>query len=708
MEKLNESIFAIEKDTKNNRKLIGYVTAKTVLEKTTQRKRYEFQEIPVEETIGVYKKQPVLKKGDTIITKSNNNKYLLSSQIIINQDNTNPDEYGFIYPDGSFYIVDRTVNSNKNPTLDTKNAIGYIAFSEDFVGGEKVKSNFKFTEFVCDTVISEKFLKFCDWQICKMINTANVFDLSLQDYSKDIQKDINLNFEIAGSKFKDILVNISSDVLDLFFYNKVKSLGKDMQNSNIEKALGIDSKTTVYSYFLHFICKSNNDICNAITSCALSYYKATHPDDNLNASISDYIKNLYRSDDAKAREKSLERTFSLCLKFLRDCIDGLPVGLKLKIFKQYYPYYIAGKNIIELGEITGFLLANVSIKFSVEPEYMEYLKYGIDNATKQKPILEKCKKEYEQKFKSATGNCLEYMKLLYSLKSGDFERQCGHNELQGITDLMKKYVFGNEQIGACKVLDNYVPGVKSEEKKQPIQDINPKRIAIFVHGTISKPAMWTENDKTVTTLLEIVNTQRSDAKFNWENLAKLDNDYNDRKQASELLINYMQQFRGQYEEIVFITHSHGGNVALQAIDKLNGFKKIFLLSLTSPAYNCDSVRSSTNKIVGYSDLYDNELGRTLKIPIYEKEKNMENPANIRNLYKHINISKKYDFVSGEASRITDKSCTSDDEYNNNRTVDILINCDTPIIKGTFGHSIQQSTDCLEIIKQKVSIYFHDN
>ena len=88
---------------------------------------------------------------------------------------------------------------------------------------------------------------------------------------------------------------------------------------------------------------------------------------------------------------------------------------------------------------------------------------------------------------------------------------------------------------------------------------------------------------------------------------------------------------------------------------------------------------------------------------------MENPKMVRNLYKHINISKKYDFVAGDASKITDRSCTSDDRYNENgKTIDILIDCNcTGMTRGTGGHSIQQSTDCLNVMKERIGNIFKE-
>jgi hypothetical protein len=234
-----------------------------------------------------------------------------------------------------------------------------------------------------------------------------------------------------------------------------------------------------------------------------------------------------------------------------------------------------------------------------------------------------------------------------------------------------------------------------------------QRIAIFVHGTNVGTETWTENLNTIPILLEIAKTQRCDAKFSWKGLNGLKNDYNDRKKAAEMLIKYVQQYKDEYEEIVFIAHSHGGNVALQAIDKLVEFKKIYLLTLTTPAYNCEYLTKQYNSQIPVEGQKSEEFYSPIeKAKMYKITEKIgickENPKNINKLYKHINISKKGDMVSGQITMLSDKNCFSDDGYNENGiTKDIKIDCNA----STGGHSIQQSTGCLNVIKQQIGNTF---
>ncbi|MDR2474377.1 MAG: hypothetical protein LBD45_00830, partial [Bacteroidales bacterium] len=58
--------------------------------------------------IGVYLKQPVLKKGDTVITQSNNNKYLLSQQTIMKNDKYQMEELN-----ESIFAIEKDTKNNR-------------------------------------------------------------------------------------------------------------------------------------------------------------------------------------------------------------------------------------------------------------------------------------------------------------------------------------------------------------------------------------------------------------------------------------------------------------------------------------------------------------------------------------------------------------------------------------------------------------------
>jgi len=80
--------------------------------------------------------------------------------------------------------------------------------------------------------------------------------------------------------------------------------------------------------------------------------------------------------------------------------------------------------------------------------------------------------------------------------------------------------------------------------------------------------------------------------FTWpEGTNGFSNDESDRKKAAEKLADWVIGHDLSGEDITLIGHSHGGNVAIQAIDLIreelgeDSEKKINLITIATPAYN---------------------------------------------------------------------------------------------------------------------------
>jgi hypothetical protein len=134
------------------------------------------------ERIGTYQGKGVFKSDDTIIVKANNKKYLLSRQSSL--DNKN--DYGDYHIVG--WLGDKIIGKDGwylgRDLSGNDNVIGYITTtsrntepksrlsiaSEQFA---KNSTGHEFHTIECDTATYNKFLQFCDWQICKMVNSAN-------------------------------------------------------------------------------------------------------------------------------------------------------------------------------------------------------------------------------------------------------------------------------------------------------------------------------------------------------------------------------------------------------------------------------------------------------------------------------------------------------------------------------------------------------
>ncbi len=148
--------------------------------------------------------------------------------------------------------------------------------------------------------------------------------------------------------------------------------------------------------------------------------------------------------------------------------------------------------------------------------------------------------------------------------------------------------------------------------------------AYFIHGTQSDASRWRDETKTCSgcdseasasgtehlnagtkELFKMSGNKTADAGFNWFTPTHMEKDIgytagngvfntkSDRKKAAKNLVDYIMKTAGNEDVITLIGHSHGGNVATQAIPMLRkalnkaGYKnvKINLLTVATPAEN---------------------------------------------------------------------------------------------------------------------------
>ena len=200
-----------------------------------------------------------------------------------------------------------------------------------------------------------------------------------------------------------------------------------------------------------------------------------------------------------------------------------------------------------------------------------------------------------------------------------------------------------------------------------------RRKVFYIHGTKSDCSRWEKWKDTVEKLNLIAQPDNTDdavdTKFDWSQLAGWTNNLEDRRNACLLpgnkgLVNYVLNNSGNFEEIVLIGHSHGGNVAIQAADILaakNKYKTIYLITIASPVFN--KLQFSTATPITGLKLIKTECKEIRMSPPYNSRMtiytylNPENPANWgkndvpntkRTPIKHLSIYNRYDRVDGIA------------------------------------------------------------
>lgn len=196
-----------------------------------------------------------------------------------------------------------------------------------------------------------------------------------------------------------------------------------------------------------------------------------------------------------------------------------------------------------------------------------------------------------------------------------------------------------------------------------------RRKAFFIHGTTSEPERWRNWSEAVEVLNEIalpLPEEAYDTDFNWKKEATQFNNLSDRWPVSDRLVKYVKEKAldgdSKYEEIVLIGHSHGGNVAIMAADKLAKdprISRIYLITVGTPVFNKETFTTSSfikglkqaakTKVTFRSNGMSPPYNKTSTIYTYTYY-NPENPANWENGHKisHLSIYNEYDRVDGIA------------------------------------------------------------
>ncbi len=193
-----------------------------------------------------------------------------------------------------------------------------------------------------------------------------------------------------------------------------------------------------------------------------------------------------------------------------------------------------------------------------------------------------------------------------------------------------------------------------------------RRKAFFIHGTTSEPERWRNWSEAVKVLNKIslpLPEEAYDVDFNWKEEATQFNNLRDRWPVSDRLVKYVKEKAldgdSKYEEIVLIGHSHGGNVAIMAADKLardQRISRIYVITVGTPVFNKKTFKT-TSLIRGLKQAAETKVTfRSKDMGVsYQEESiytyyNPENPANWENGHKisHLSIYNEYDRVDGIA------------------------------------------------------------
>lgn len=401
-------------------------------------------------TIGTYENQPVTKKGDTIFVQANNKKYLLSKQPLIGKGDG---IYGFI-PANAF-IITNDLQGNEMP-------IGYITTttekSNSTLYGEnerfaKSAVGCKFTEFICDRVTYDKFIRFCDWEICRMGNTTNVNRLNYAEYDNIIKEDIALNKRILNAKLSDILVQLVGD----FTSDKLA-----------ESFVGFDLNTSLQDWTLKTMWNEADqlqkvtgvpgDCFSSMAGVISSFKKESNP--VLENTLSDFMKSNSKEQDLYTTE-----TYRAFKRIWVSALDAVGECDKSGSIKKNILYHLL-KNAPSAGETIGLYAANVSIKFSIAPEFKRNIEELIESSRKKKQFIENYKKQYSNLVNQNADNCLAYTQIINQLRSEVFN-PFGEPHEQEVLAKIKDYVFGEKEIPTCKILsiEELKPTTKNIQQK---------------------------------------------------------------------------------------------------------------------------------------------------------------------------------------------------------------------------------------------------
>lgn len=219
------------------------------------------------------------------------------------------------------------------------------------------------------------------------------------------------------------------------------------------------------------------------------------------------------------------------------------------------------------------------------------------------------------------------------------------------------------------------------------EEVFMRRKVFYIHGTISDPERWTKWSEAVDVLNKIAlpNPQPPegvDTGFDWKKEATQFNSLKERWPVSDRLVEYVKDkvLTNNYSEVVLVGHSHGGNVAIMAADKLaeySAISTIYVITIGTPVFNklefttksliAGLKQAAETKITYKNNGMSAPFGRTSTVYTYTYY-NPENPANWKNKHKikHLSIYNEYDRVDGiaqvgdillENSRMTSDTCS---------------------------------------------------
>ncbi len=205
-----------------------------------------------------------------------------------------------------------------------------------------------------------------------------------------------------------------------------------------------------------------------------------------------------------------------------------------------------------------------------------------------------------------------------------------------------------------------------------------------------------------------------DYRFSWAGILSNShlNSVLERANASKNLVEYVKEKANpsHVREVVLAGHSHGGNVAIQAADRLAEiYDKVYIISVATPAQNAKqlSVRLPFTGPVGRLARFlvrtftDADFG---KINVYT---NPENPYNLTNRDKivHLALWNKKDVVDELAlvlentlPRVAGMTSNSDYFEPNGITRNVMFNIDLEGFMGSHGLDTNAAGEILNAIK----------
>ena len=116
--------------------------------------------------------------------------------------------------------------------------------------GEWINDVFQGKIEECDKTIYDRFLRFCEYEICRMENSVNNYMIISNELERNREEYAELYAIIASQKAKDIVINLTGDVVD-FLWDK--TIIKKLKEGSAVYILGdnINTGTSVNDYARH-------------------------------------------------------------------------------------------------------------------------------------------------------------------------------------------------------------------------------------------------------------------------------------------------------------------------------------------------------------------------------------------------------------------------------------------------------------------------